>query len=516
MRIAIGLALAIALVPGVNAIEGHVASFATPAQWDGHASVTSQWAVVVMGPPDEAVAQLHVEPGTTVHYQALRSQFRSEAVAVDDAQPLSPSSEQAHGEIRGEASFKAGAWKSLYIQAARIDFAFDAAGQIIAQPQDTSVTGIIPPSWPRGTVRPGSHPLVDDSVAIAGKVIVGTSWRLTATGIRSVEIHNGTIRCETKSCPSTGDQNDPVTAGELASLELLQYLELQAANGTMSMAGTAYAAAAGASKLDIALSGQARIAGFQLSRTCNSSSCIEANGETLIANGNLTFTGLQMEPGSDRVNGHVQLTEGSARLDETAVDADILGAGAAIAGAVAISGILVAKLLGLLFTRIRKSQALEHPNRRRLLDAITSIPGMSFTALLQTTGLSAGTARHHLNILSTLDLIQMTPVGTSVRHYPQGLQQGQRIGLAVLQSDHARDICAAIAAHPRITQRGVLLALGGRLPRSSIQFKLRQLTESQVLTAERAGKRVLYAPGKFFPHATEVAALPLAELKLQA
>jgi predicted transcriptional regulator len=261
--------------------------------------------------------------------------------------------------------------------------------------------------------------------------------------------------------------------------------------------------ATGAEALDVDVVGDVRIPGFGLGQTCNDKGCIKASGETLQATGEISLHGLRSDRGRPGgIQGEVNVKAGTARLDETPFDASLLSPFGAVA-AVAVVGVGIAllalKVVAPFFTRIARPAALDHPNRRRIMDAITNSPGASFNGLRRMTGLASGTLRHHLSVLTSNRLVATKPFGTSVRHYPMDVASSAHHGLALLQDPASRRICDAIAGSPGLAQADILRRFNGEIPRSSVQFKLNRLVEAEILAIGVDGQRLQYGLGKRFP-----------------
>lgn len=498
------IALLIATSPLAVATGASGARFTSPAQWNGSATIDgAEWVVVVFSPTDVGGGTFSSsEDLLATQFQVAKPQYSTD-VSRGAAPHDLPSEQEELGPLDANIGFSGASWKSLLIQAEQIEVIIaEASGNLKVGHAGDAMEASVPDSdFPVGALRMGGHQLPSDMVFLNTREPRHFSWRLEARGIQALEIHNATLDCATPECPETKESSQPLPESSPLHVEILSYLNLRTTGGNAAFTGTGWAIGSGGATLDVGIHGEIRLPGFQLN-ACSGQECLSAKGETFSASGNLSLNDLVVDD-RNHVRGSIQVNSGRARLDETPIDAAILGSTAAVTVAAVGIGVVLVKLLGPLFTRIRSVEATHHPSRKLLLDTIAANPGISFSGLVRATQLPNGTARHHLNVLSNLGLIETRTIGPTLCHFPIGTDRSAWESLAVLQDLTSRQLCALVAQIPGVNQRALIAGVSNGVPRSSVQFKLRRLVKAEVLTAHRVGRRSHYGPGRFFP------ALPL-------
>lgn len=147
-----------------------------------------------------------------------------------------------------------------------------------------------------------------------------------------------------------------------------------------------------------------------------------------------------------------------------------------------------------LFTRLDMDSALEHPNRRALFDYIDENPGTTFRELIRATGLAAGTARHHLAVLTRCDVLIERPFGQTLRYFHCDQEQiGDWDAVVVLREPDLDRMYRWLLDHPDVMQREILDAAeswGWR--RSTAQHRLRRLVENDLALVRHLGRSKAY------------------------
>jgi len=145
-----------------------------------------------------------------------------------------------------------------------------------------------------------------------------------------------------------------------------------------------------------------------------------------------------------------------------------------------------------LFSRVREEALLAHPVRKQLAALVSSQPGIHLLGLVRATGRSAGSVRHHLQLL--LDR------GVVVRHrgphydlyFMAGIPRIQVASARALKSPSARRVLDAIARGPG--RNGLSIALETGLDPSTVSECARALHAAGLVEIRRAGRnRRLYA-----------------------
>lgn len=154
--------------------------------------------------------------------------------------------------------------------------------------------------------------------------------------------------------------------------------------------------------------------------------------------------------------------------------------------------LLSIKLAAALFTRMADDQALEHPNRRRLLDRIVDDPGINFRGLVRASGIAAGTTRHHLTVLVRSGLVTEQGYG-STRRFFAGSAGGGWEHKVLLREPGLRQLFEWVAASPGATQRQVLDAMAAAgWSRSTTQHRLQRLAEGGAVQVRWQGRYKRY------------------------
>ena len=147
--------------------------------------------------------------------------------------------------------------------------------------------------------------------------------------------------------------------------------------------------------------------------------------------------------------------------------------------------------------RLEQGEALEHPRRRVIYDAIKAEPGQNFRALSKRLGIPAGTLSHHLMVLWRSGLIWCANHGCRRRHFPgqkpptEELVQRElaRHGLDELD----RRMLAAVGSQS-LNQKAFIDQFP-ELPRSSVQWRLGRLARQGFLVVRHIGRRIVYHAG---------------------
>lgn len=144
--------------------------------------------------------------------------------------------------------------------------------------------------------------------------------------------------------------------------------------------------------------------------------------------------------------------------------------------------------------------ALEHPSRQRILDAVRREPGLSFRAILRATGIPAGTAGHHLNVLLRAGLAwehRLGRLGSRLLHFA-GRRPASRArvlaAVARVLDENPRRVLELVRELAPCHQAPILEAAEALvgLSRSTTQHILRRLEDYGLLTAFAQGRRVMY------------------------
>jgi predicted transcriptional regulator len=183
----------------------------------------------------------------------------------------------------------------------------------------------------------------------------------------------------------------------------------------------------------------------------------------------------------------------AGRLDETVLDANLLG-NPAVQVAVVAAGAVLVGLLGFLFSRTTADAALDNPKRRLIHQLIGANPGIAYRELIRLSDLPAGTARHHLLKLEEMKLVRAIRHGNHVRYFV-GDPQGQSLdAIAATRDPELRALLGWIHGAPLVTQKTILeQTLNWGWSRATTQNRLKRLVESGLLIGQREGREIRYA-----------------------
>jgi predicted transcriptional regulator len=300
-------------------------------------------------------------------------------------------------------------------------------------------------------------------------------------------------------------------------------LDLQGARGSYdSPAGLAAYADRATIVLDGALDAPAAWGNLQAGDEQRS-----LDGDPLRLEGELraTLSPVARDEGPGAPAAHAPAKRGSMALQ---VEGDVLGAQAAkadepfpssLAGpAAAASGAaLAAGLLAYfwpalkfavtpLYSRIPRDAVLMHGARERIYKLVQSEPGIHAHEVAQRLGLGWGTTVYHLKLLEKNSLLVARHEGRYKRFFVTGDARIQhKDAIALLRNPTSRSIATTVAQQPGLIQKQVCEALG--LSPSLASWHLQRLEGAGVVSAERLGRSVHYAPG---PAWLELAQLPPA------
>jgi hypothetical protein len=469
--------------------------FKGPAQVGGSADLKSvQWALLLFSLEDRFEGSLSMPQGAeAMNVSVFTPSFAlSPYASVERPIPRESSWSIPRGGLAARfLNIDIGA---LYVQANSINLSIDASlASFNAFPDGLCTGSLLKPE----EMRSQSNQLVCHEGSLVGMRFdpVGGSVTLNATGVREMHLHNAAVECsgiEPGSCPAGGFRRNgtvavapgwTVTLSEYGIDQLFPFGESDA-----SFFGTATAVILGSEALDLSVDGWIRLPLAAGEAAC--AACSVPQNQTLWASGNLTLAGLSVEGDGFRAN--LDGAVGSARFDESVVDGALL-AGAGLTAAAAAGLLLVAKIvMGVLFTRLRGERALEHPNRRLLMEHITKDPGVNFRGLVRASGIAAGTARHHLTIMVRAGVVSEQGYGSTRRFFAGtvGKDWEQQV---LLREPGLRQLRDWVASNPGATQLQVLdaMALAG-WSRSTTQHRLLRLSESGALQVRWQGRYKRY------------------------
>lgn len=322
----------------------------------------------------------------------------------------------------------------------------------------------------------------------------GEAFHLDANHLQTAEWHNLQASCSTFACPASTYRQDNVVNGPMWNVSTgmngFAHLEFMGENA-FYVQGSPRLLLIGGEHIDLFVNGSLR-----LPKTAGTTSCMPCtnDGATLAIAGSVVFSNLHASAGN-RLEGTFGGEVTTARLDEVGIDpaqlmSTISVAAATVAAATVI--VLMKTLLSALFTRLSGEEALEHPNRKRLMEYITKDPGINFRGLVRASGIAAGTARHHLTIMVRAGVVTEQGFGATRRFFA-GAAGGNWEHKVLMREPGLRQVYDWVATNPGATQMQVLDAMAGAgWSRSTTQHRLLRLSESGALQVRWQGRYKRY------------------------
>ncbi|MEA3190545.1 MAG: hypothetical protein QOD77_1127 [Thermoplasmata archaeon] len=482
MRAAACVLLLMLLVPAAAAADGLDLSFGVPAQAVGEHDATGlRWALLVLHGP--SAFHLDADAGGAWTNHTVVTSGAGTPVPVAAPPTTVPA-------LALDAGFPADAWGSLYLEADAIELRTAAATATWTRAAvGDALDGLLPAGLPLGAYRPAAHAVPLDGPAA---VLAGAGFTLAAAGVRRLEWHGAAVACaQAGACPDGGGSWAIVPG--LANAHA--YTDLAVPAGTLAGSGTVAALAMGSDRLDLAVRGTLRLPGVAAQGcAAGAATACPADGQTVLAEGNLTLAGLGPGPEPGRLRGRLA-GMGAVAFDEQAAAGlgwTPVAVTAVAGGAILGLGVLAKAVVALL---LRRREAPEHPRRRRLEALVLAEPGLTFRELQRRTGWANGVTLHHLNRLVRAGRLARRRHGNTVRYF-ENHGRYDRDWKRIVQ---ARDpdqawLAGWIAAQPGATQGEVVAHARAERgwSRSATQRRLRGLVAAGTLAEEWHGRTVHY------------------------
>lgn len=112
--------------------------------------------------------------------------------------------------------------------------------------------------------------------------------------------------------------------------------------------------------------------------------------------------------------------------------------------------------------RLRGHDVLGLPNRRRIHDIVLEHPGISFRELVLSTGLGAGTVRHHLTVLVGHAIFVEQQFGARAVFFLTGAAPAQWESVVALRDQALRELHSVALAFPGGNQRAFVEIMAER------------------------------------------------------
>lgn len=157
------------------------------------------------------------------------------------------------------------------------------------------------------------------------------------------------------------------------------------------------------------------------------------------------------------------------------------------------------------FSRVHGDQALESPERQRILQIVQSTPGVHHNEIVRVTGKGNGSVEHHLRTLVRTGHLSQKRAGGFVCYYAKGaLDRRVMAALPVLKADLAKDILGAVQKDPGLTGADLARLTGAE--NSTIAYHLKRLEGAGLIERRRAGRVVQAYPQELAGKALRFAA----------
>ncbi|PKK85164.1 MAG: hypothetical protein CVT48_06765 [Thermoplasmata archaeon HGW-Thermoplasmata-1] len=141
-----------------------------------------------------------------------------------------------------------------------------------------------------------------------------------------------------------------------------------------------------------------------------------------------------------------------------------------------------------LFSRISKESMLNNPVRNAVYHAIIQNPGINTSELSRKLGIGWGTTVHHLDKLSSEQMISTRDVKNQKCYFENGgiFSRGEMTALSALKNETALTIFHYIITNPERTQKDIADALG--LSPALVSWHVKKLFDEDVVQRVRRGK----------------------------
>ena len=139
-----------------------------------------------------------------------------------------------------------------------------------------------------------------------------------------------------------------------------------------------------------------------------------------------------------------------------------------------------------LFSRVQRSNALDHPQRQRIHDHVSANPGIRLGDVGTVLDLSNGELRHHVRVLEKAGLLAVTRSADRVTLRVAGTPP------VVQLEPPAVEILSVLASQQNVDAEQIRREL--HWTRSKTRHWLRRLEAAGAITVKREGRRALLAP----------------------
>lgn len=145
-----------------------------------------------------------------------------------------------------------------------------------------------------------------------------------------------------------------------------------------------------------------------------------------------------------------------------------------------------------LYTRLARTELLDHGVRDRIYAAIKERPGVTLQELAEAGGVGRTAAAYHLRVLGREGLVASRRDGRVRRFHANGHQLDAAEKLAALGHPSGRALADVVTAEPGLDQSTLAERLG--LSSSLAHWHLKRLEAAGVVAKSRDGRKVRYYP----------------------
>ena len=145
-----------------------------------------------------------------------------------------------------------------------------------------------------------------------------------------------------------------------------------------------------------------------------------------------------------------------------------------------------------LLARIAGDRVLDHPTRRRIVEAVKQDPGITTQEIRKLLEIPWTTAVHHLKMLEVNEVLVCSRHGHQCHWFDreQGALSRDRLALGALRSPATRRVYECVAKNPELPLTALAKILG--VEHTTVKFHLRRLQRISIVEARRHGRRFRY------------------------
>ncbi len=201
---------------------------------------------------------------------------------------------------------------------------------------------------------------------------------------------------------------------------------------------------------------------------------------------------------------HGQDVAGSSPQDGSVLFVVLPAAAATLTGTMAATGssawlkrMLASLPLWSQYSRIERTDVLDHEARESVCDALKTAPGLSIREIAQEVNVARSTARHHVRVLQDADLVDATTVGRCRIHYLVGHER-EAVRRHLLKNENRARVAHAIRSRPRsVSEIAELLDENV----GSVHFHLNKLCQAGLAKRRENGRVTYRCPPELVPEA---------------